>query len=637
MDNGAEIPFVLGTAGHIDHGKTALVRALTGIDCDLLEEEKRRGITIELGFAPCLLPSGKTMSIVDVPGHERFIRQMVAGSAGIDAVMLVVAADEGVMPQTREHLDILTLLGVSSGLVVINKADLADPEILELVQSEIEELTQGTFLVGCPVLRVSATRGTGIDALRGALDALAASVKPRSREGDFLMPVDRVFSVTGFGTVVTGTIYRGSVREGDSLMAMPQGIATRARSVQVHGKTIPEAFAGQRTAINLASLGLDQIARGDVVCTPGRFQASRRLNVFLQLLKNAPSPVKHWQRVRLHVGTSDVIARVFLLGNPEILPGEGASAQLYLENPLATSVGDRFVIRFYSPLRTIGGGTVLLTEAKRPRGRDGKPRVAHFLRELHSHLEAHDPAGFLDTIISEAGCISHEDLAKRAQMTPNQIASILAILEKSGRVVVVQNAFCCSREYANILLERIEKKLADFHASFAESSGMPLEELAAVSSLDAKAFRALADSLRARESFLIEGNRARLASFEPTRADPFADHAKRFRELALDRGYDLPSLTELPELVALNRNETSRFVAYLKERGLASLIGEELILLAEVERRYYDLLHALTGDVTVASVRDATQTSRKKVLPVLEYFDSRQITRRTGDKRILIK
>ncbi|MBP5212129.1 MAG: selenocysteine-specific translation elongation factor, partial [Pyramidobacter sp.] len=376
-----EISLVVGTAGHIDHGKTQLVKAMTGIDCDRLNEEKKRGITIELGFAPLVLPSERVISLIDVPGHDRFIRQMVSGASGVDAVLFVVAADEGVMPQTREHLDILSLLGVRHGVIAITKTDLVDEAMLELVREDVQMLTAGTFLEHAPVCAVSSVTGAGVDELKARLDELVDQVRPRERDGAYFMPIDRSFPVAGFGTVVTGTAYKGSLSPGDEVDVLPSGRSSRVRSVQVHGRSVETAFAGQRVAMCLSDLGLDEIERGDVVGVKGVYRSTNCLDVMLKLLDLVSEPLEHWQRVRLHIGTSDVLARVSMLDGRELAPGRTAPVQLVLEEPVAATIGQRFIIRFYSPLRTIGGGEVLVPYARRPSGKRG--RVAerdHILR-----------------------------------------------------------------------------------------------------------------------------------------------------------------------------------------------------------------------------------------------------------------
>ena len=391
---------VMGTAGHIDHGKTQLIKTLTGIDTDRLKEEKERGITIDLGFAHLTYEDGTEVGVIDVPGHERFVRNMLAGVGGIDLVMLVIAADEGVMPQTREHLAICQLLRVKEGLVALTKADLVDEDWLELVSEDTREFLKGTFLEGKPIVPVSAKTGQGIDELKRVLQALVARVPPKQLEGKFRLPVDRVFTIRGFGTVVTGTLFSGTIRVEDRIEIYPKGIEAKIRGLQVHNASVPEAVAGQRTAINLQGIDKVELERGDVLGHPGEFAPTFMLDAVLQHLSDAPRPLRHRARVRLHVGTSEIMGRVILLDRDELAPGEEAYVQLRLEEPAIVLPRDRFVIRSYSPVQTIGGGMLLDAQpAKHRRGEAGL--AAHFQSagrrqsggDLRAPPEAGNPPG----------------------------------------------------------------------------------------------------------------------------------------------------------------------------------------------------------------------------------------------------
>ncbi|HMI32068.1 MAG TPA: selenocysteine-specific translation elongation factor, partial [Candidatus Limnocylindrales bacterium] len=352
-------PVVIGTAGHIDHGKTALVRRLTGIDTDRLKEEKERGISIDLGFAHRTLPSGRRIAIVDVPGHERFVKNMLAGATGVDLVLLVVAADEGVMPQTREHLAIVNLLRIERGVVALTKADLVDPETLGVVRAEVADLLRPTGLHGAPVVPVSAVTGEGIDQLLLALDAAAGDVPGREPSGPARLPIDRVFPVEGMGTVVTGTLWNGTVRPGDTLELLPAGKQVRVRQAQVHDRTVEEAHAGQRLALNIHGVSREDVRRGHWLATPGRYRPSRILDVRLELLGSAPKPLGPRTRLRCHLGSSEILGRAVLFERDTLAPGDSCWAQLRLENPAVAGAGDRIVIRSYSPATTIAGATVV--------------------------------------------------------------------------------------------------------------------------------------------------------------------------------------------------------------------------------------------------------------------------------------
>ena len=350
---------IIGTAGHVDHGKTWLVKALTGVDTDRLKEEKERGISIELGFAPLRLPGGIHAGVVDVPGHERFVKNMLAGAGGIDMVLFVVAADEGVMPQTREHLDILELLRVQKGVVALTKVDLVDEEWLLLVEEDVRELLKPTHFRHAPIVPVSSVTGAGLKELLDALAGVAAEVNPKPRTGEARLPIDRVFTITGFGTVLTGTLFSGTMHTGDALEIMPSGLKGRVRSLQVHGQKVEEAGAGQRVAVNLTGVEVGQVKRGDVLVTPGAFPAVRRVAAALHLLERAPHPLKNYQRIRFHLGTKEALGRVRLLDRDELRPGDDAVVQIELEEAVVAAVHDRYVIRQYSPVTTIGGGEVI--------------------------------------------------------------------------------------------------------------------------------------------------------------------------------------------------------------------------------------------------------------------------------------
>src|SRR5512145_72517 len=380
MTDGTAEHVVVGTAGHIDHGKTSLVKALTGIDTDRLPEEKARGITIDLGFAFLEEPDGLTIEIVDVPGHERFIKNMLAGIGGIDLAMLVVAADEGVMPQTREHFAICSLLHIPRGLVVLTKTDMVEPDWIELVRDDVATLVRGTFLDGCPIVPVSSKTGEGIPELRAALRTLAAQVPSRGTDQLPRLPVDRVFTIKGFGTVVTGTLMAGRFNVDDRVEIYPRGLAAKVRGLQTHNRSVPEARAGQRTAINLQGIERAAVERGDVVGLAGTLVASGLVDGTLELLSDAPRPLKPRDRVRFHAGTSEIMARVLLLDTGELSPGGRAFARFRLESPLVALPGDRYVIRSYSPMVTIGGGTLL--DVAPPRFKRRTPALVAHLQLL---------------------------------------------------------------------------------------------------------------------------------------------------------------------------------------------------------------------------------------------------------------
>lgn len=655
-NNCMEYPFILGSAGHIDHGKTTLVRALTGVDCDRLSEEKKRGITIELGFAPLTLPSGRVVSIIDVPGHEKFIRQMAAGATGIDAAMLVVAADEGVMPQTREHLDILALLGVSSGLVALNKIDLVDDETLELAQLDVDMLTQGTFLEGAPVLPVSSVGGDGIPALLEALEKLVANTPARNRRGAFFMPIDRAFSMRGFGSVVTGTSYHGVLREGDEVEIMPSGLRAKARSIQVHGASAAEAVAGHRTAVNLASISLEQLVRGSVVCAPGRFTASRCLDARLEVLPAAPEPITHWQRLRLHIGTSDVVVRVSMLAasadakKRRISPGESGLVQLLPESAIAAAMGERFVVRFYSPLRTIGGGEILLPNTSRPRNREERASREDILQELDAAKDL-APAR-LRALIRERGILEEKELFKLSQMEKadfDEAAEALDDKQENRKTFSfgASRRLFCSEAVGEAMLARLTNRLSAFHKEHPELAGQSADELLRTSRLArGKAFE-LRDMNELLALFIGRGRlksagsgaetRFHLPGFKPRGDDLFMEMVKKANDLIITKGFCLAEIASLPRETGIPAEEAGRVIGFLKENNDLKIIGDGLLLPKETRSKLHEILGAIGDNLTVAALRDTIGTNRKHALAVLEFFDSQGVTRRVGDKRVMLK
>ena len=464
---------IIGTAGHVDHGKTVLVKALTGTDTDRLAEEKRRGITIEPGFARLDWPDGTQAGIVDVPGHEKFIKNMLAGAGGIDLAMLVIAADEGVMPQTVEHLDILSLLGVQGGLVVLTKAELVDDDWLELVRGQALELTEGTFLEGAPILSVSAVTGQGIPELRDALYRLVQEAREKSALAPFRLPIDRVFSVDGFGTVVTGTLTEGAVRVGDAVELVPSGLQSRVRTLQVHGESVDAAYAGQRAALNLTNLQKAEIHRGDAAVRPGSVRPSRMLDVRLRCLESAKRTVLNGSQVHLYHGTSVHLAKAVLLDRDELRPGESCLAQLRLTEPMAVKQGDRFVIRFYSPVETIGGGKVLDPRPLRHKRHDPVVLDSLILREQGSGsqrlLQAAEEFG--------VSLPDSSQLAERSGLDTGTAVSLLADLLNQGKLAEPLPGRYAAASALDTLWDHCRELLSAYHQKHPLHAGMPAAEL----------------------------------------------------------------------------------------------------------------------------------------------------------------
>lgn len=634
-----EYPFIIGTAGHIDHGKTSLVMALSGIDTDRLAEEKRRGMTIELGFAPLELPSGKVVSIVDVPGHEKFIRQMVAGAAGVDAVMLVVAADDGVMPQTREHLEILTLLNIQNGLTVVNKIDLVDEDMRELAFDDIRSLLRGTFLEDKPLLGVSAVTREGIPELVPVIEKMVAGASRQDRGGGFFMPVDRAFHMSGFGTVVTGTTVKGSIDSLADVEILPGEIGAKVRSIQTHNQTVEKIEAGQRTAINLSGLSLDSIKRGDVVAAKGYYSATQCIDVELTAPSSCGGLIEHWQRVRLHVGTSDVLARVSLLDSQRLLAGESAFAQILPEEPVCTHCGARFVLRSYSPVRTIGGGEVLLSLGARPRNKNDRAALLKLLSGLKDAKGAL-PARLL-ALIGYRGLIRETECQRLMESDARTLSSAVSSLSARERATVLKTSerWFLSRQRQEELQKRLLESLSEFHAAHPELKGAGAEELAHTSGMsDLRLFRELLKYFASLNLITLDEDKVRLSDFLPYNEGEISKQAEAACAYAKGLGYAMPTIAETQAAMGLGAREMNRLLAYLKDKKEAVIVSSEYIVFSFLENDFLQKLSTLPNDaIALAEVRDITGSSRKYILPMLEYFDSKGITRRVGDKRILLK
>lgn len=632
-----ETTIVFGTAGHIDHGKTTLIKALSGVDCDRLREEKRRGITIELGFAPLTLPSGRIVSVVDVPGHERFIRQMVAGATGIDAVILVVAADEGVMPQSREHLEILSLLGIKEGLIAITKADLVDEEMLELVKSDVEDLVKGTFLEGKPMVCVSSTTGMNLDRLLEVIDGTVDRIKPRDTDGPFFMPIDRSFPIAGFGTVVTGTVYKGKVQIGDTLDVLPLGKNSKVRSIQVHGKAVLEALAGQRSALNLPNIKSTELERGDVACASGLFKTTQCLDVKLTLLASTPEPLKHWQQVHLHIGTSETMARVALLKDTKLLPNDEAFGQLVLKEPIVAHMGQRFILRAHTPLRTIGGGEIIFPYDKKPRGRKARAELLAFLDKL---AQAKDPAERFTVILERIGLLPFNEAIILSQLTPEQLKLTLNKAEGLGIIFIEsgEQPLLMSLPYYEGLTRSLQDILNRFHEKNSHLAGMKASDLIAALeiSLTKRQSQELLRLFVNRGLIETDGEIVRLPGASPVLDEDMLKDKDKLLSYCENKGFQFPSLEEAIKELNWDKNRMNRTLDVAKQKGEIRIIGGEFLLSKRIEEKALDILRTLP-EITIASMRDTTNVSRKYILPLLEDFDARGITRRIGDKRVLLK
>jgi selenocysteine-specific elongation factor len=639
---------VLGTAGHIDHGKTALVKALTGIDTDRLREEKRRGITIELGFAHLPLPDGAVAGVVDVPGHERFVRAMAAGAGGIDLVVLVVAADEGVMPQTREHLDICRMLAVPRGLVAITKADLL-PELgadwLAMVEQDVRAAARGTFLEGAPLVPVSARTGAGLDRLRAELARLAADVPERPADGPLFLPVDRAFSLKGFGTVVTGTLLSGAVAPGDHVELLPLAPGTgglRVRSVQVHGAPADRALAGQRTAVNLPGVEPQAIARGQVLAHPGAIAAPTVLDAEVTLLTAAPRALRHRAKLLLHVGTAQVAAQVVLLDRAELAPGASALAQLRLAAPAAALPGQRFILRGFAALegrgRTVGGGRVLgIPGRRRKRGRPAE------LAQLEV-LARGEPDARVGAVVAMAGPagILEAALPGRTALPPRGIAQSLERLSSRGEALLFdrEHRAWASGELARALSERLVAAVAAFHRDRPLAAGIGREELRAALPpiADARLFQRLLAQLVDRGALALEGDAVRRPEHHAGRGGAGGELKERVAAALARGGLAPPWLAELPAAAGAPAGEVQAVLKLLVAEGRALRISAELYFdaaaVAGLRERLVGHLRA-RREITTQEFKELVGATRKHVIPLAEYFDREKVTLRVGEKRVL--
>ncbi|MBM3307417.1 MAG: selenocysteine-specific translation elongation factor [Candidatus Eisenbacteria bacterium] len=618
---------VLGTAGHIDHGKTALVRALTGTDTDRLKEEKERGISIELGFARLTLPSGASVGIVDVPGHERFVRTMLAGAAGIDVVLLVVAADEGVMPQTREHVDIVTLLGSRAGVVALTKADLVGAEELELAREDVEEYLRGTALEGAAIVPVSSVTGSGLDELVARIDALVASVEERRPGRTARLPIDRAFTLAGHGTVVTGTLWSGSIGQGDTLALYPSGRETRVRSVHVHGEPVERAEAGQRTAVGLHGVPKDSVARGDTLGTPGALHVTHMLDARLSLARGA-RPLGNRTRVHFHLGTSETLARVVVLDRELLVPGEDGLVQMRLEGPVVAEAGDRFVVRSYSPVTTIGGGRVIAATPG---------RHARMKEDVLGALAVLEEGSAEDVAVQEvhrAGIQGARaaDLTGAAGVTTD---GVLEGLVADGRLVRVGDRVLTPGRLAE-LTDRCKEVLGAFATSSPLAWGMSTEELRG--KLAKKLDRGLLDAVLAaleRDGLVTRRvGMVRWGAAEVTLPPEQARVADAIEARLLDAGAAPPSLDELRNDIASRDFDT--IVRLLAETGRLVKVTSAMVF----HPRALDELRAKVAahfraheKLGVAEFKDLAGVSRKHAIPILEFLDREGTTTRAGDHR----
>jgi len=628
---------IVGTAGHIDHGKTALVKALTGIDADRLEEEKRRGITIDLGFAHVDLagPGGEKLRLgfVDVPGHERFVRNMLAGVGGIDLVLLVIASDESIKPQTREHFDILQLLGVERGITVLTKSDAVDPEMLDVVRLEVEEFLQGTFLAPprAPIVAVSSLTGAGLDELKRAVVQVAGEITPRDSHALARLPIDRVFTMKGFGTVVTGTLISGTIRKEEELEVFPGGRRVRVRGVQVHGETSEVAAAGQRTALNLTGVGTDDLTRGMTLAPPNTFVATKTVDVKLRLLSSAPHALKNRTRVHFHSNAMETTAEVVLPDEKTVDRGSEVFARCKLTDPALLLPGDRFIIRQFSPVVTIGGGRVIDAS---PRGRKLQPDDALEV------LVAGDRESILKTRIARQ---SHDgssvaDLVAETGWAPKNIESELSKAIKNHEVIQTNDLFLTSAAWEKLKKE-IVPTLEEFHVKNPLVAGMNKEELRLRGDARSEIFEAILQALAKEQKIEVVGDLVRLSGRGVVMKDEETESKIKIERAFEAAGLKVPALYEVIASLKIDKTRAQKIVTLLLREKTLVKVSDELVFhrsALQALRQQIAAHKAKASQIDVAAFKEMTGVSRKYAIPLLEFLDRERVTRRVGDARIIL-
>lgn len=625
---------IIGTAGHIDHGKTTLIRALTGRNTDRLAEEQKRGISIELGFTYFDLPSGQRAGIIDVPGHEKFIKNMLAGVIGIDIVLLVVAADEGIMPQTVEHLAILDILGIKKGIVVLTKTDLVDEEWAELVEEDVKAEIQGTFLENSPLIRVSSTKKTGIDQLINLIETYSEDLEEKNENDMPRLPVDRVFSISGFGTVVTGTLLAGKLKTGDEVQVYPGDLKARIRTLQVHDEDAPVAYGGQRVAINLAGVKKEEIHRGSVVAPINSMMDTSLMDVKIKLLKSIDKIITNRTRLHLYIGTEEVLCRVVLLDRDEFLPGDEAYAQLRLEENIVAKRGDRFILRYYSPMFTIGGGLILEPNASKKKRFDERAIEDLEVKETGSTTD------ILEKIILEYEFPSIKDLSVATSMLEENISKDVEILVGEEKVIL----FSATKESYPVhimkykkLLDKTLEEIRLYHERYPLRPGVSKEEIRSKVLNKAKpriAEMIIQNFIDSKELIQV-GDALKLKDFTPS----YTPEQKKIKD-------DILSKLKKDEYLQLKKEEVSTNTVAVDEVLSALIasddiirINEEIYLLKTSYDKALDMLRKHikdNGSVSIGEFRDMLGTNRKVGLGLLEYFDQMKITKRDGEKRTLI-
>lgn len=631
---------VLGTAGHVDHGKTSLVRALTGMETDRLKEEKKRGITIELGFAFLDLPCGHRLGIVDVPGHEKFVKNMVAGAAGIDLVAFVIAADEGIMPQTREHFEICSLLGVSHGLIIITKIDMVEPDWLEMVKEEVRAFFKGSFLDSAPLVGVSSTTGQGIEEVKATLDRILAAADFAEARGPFRLPVDRIFSMKGFGAVVTGTSISGRISVGQEVCIYPRERMAKIRGIQVHGRDVEEVEAGHRTAVNIQGLEKEFVARGDVLASPNSLQPVYMMDADFTYLASNAKNLKNRTRVRFHLGTAEIMGRLVLIDEEEAIPGSRINVQLLFEEPVTAWPGDHYVVRGYSPVWTIGGGLILNNNPGRKRRRF--KAVNREIFDVYHHGTVEDQAIF-QLLDSGVQGMTFTELEIRLGIFGKQLKKILNKPISARRIIVVDSdrQWMIGDTIAEKLANDTLAMLADFHRQYPMKEGIGREELRSRlnQGLEQKLFQLIVNGLEKQQQIVQDKALVRLASHRVSLQEDAQAMRQEMMACFTKAGLTPPTRKELGQIFA---GHTGSLVAEILEVLVNDneliRVSEELFysatVLADLQEKLLDFLKR-QGAINAQEFKALTGISRKFSIPLLEYFDRQKVTIRVEDTRVL--
>ena len=632
---------IVGTAGHIDHGKTTLIRALTNRDTDRLKEEQKRGISIELGFTYFDLPSGKRAGIIDVPGHEKFIKNMLAGVMGIDIVLLVIAADEGVMPQTSEHLAILDLLGIDKGFIVMTKADLVEKEWIELVEEDIRESIKGSFLENAPIIPVSSVTRDGIEEVTKLIDELAQEVEMRDVDDMPRLPVDRVFSIAGFGTIVTGTLLSGKFNVGDEVQVFPGEDIGRIRSLQVHDEDVSTAYAGQRVAINISGIKKSEIERGDVVAPIDSMKKTMMLDAKIKLLENMDRSIENRTRLRLYIGSKEVLCRIVLLDRDVINPGEEAYAQLRLEEETVAKRGDRFILRFYSPMYTIGGGKVLEPNPNKKKQFDEKAIEELKIKEEGKSID------IIERIILDNSekFPTIKEIATTTAILEEKVKEDIKALENKNKLVLfnlTKEVYVIHIDYFNSLKEDVLKELEKFHKNYPLKAGMPKEEIRSkfLSNANSRVGDRFIELLV--EMNYIDKNmeKVHIKGFEIEYNDIQLEIKKELIHLYTSNNFMPPKKEDVYQELKYDKNQIEQVLNALISNGDIIQLNSEICLYKSTYKEAQDILINYLNKkdtITVAEYRDILDTNRRVALGLLEYFDQEKITKRDGDIRSLIK